>query len=150
MMRMIEMDGWVAFVGTGPGDEGLLTLRATRLIGAAGVVVADAEIADRVAHLLAPNAELAEPADAAATARTLLQAAKAGRLAVRLYPGDPLLSGAAPEVQACAKARVRYEIVPGVPAATSVPGYAGIALSADGSGELQIMHASEASQANRG
>ncbi len=54
-----------------------------------------------------------------------MQAAKAGQFVVRLFPGDPLLSGAAAEVQACAKALVRYEIVPGVPAATGVPAYAG-------------------------
>jgi uroporphyrinogen III methyltransferase/synthase len=150
MMRMIEMDGWVAFVGTGPGDEGLLTLRATRLIGAAGLVVADGEVADRVRHLLAPGAEVAEPADGAATARVLMNAAKSGLLAVRLYPGDPLLSGAAPEVQACAKARVRYEIVPGVPAVVGVPAYAGIALTGDGAGELRVIHANEASQAGFG
>ena len=61
----------------------------------------------------------------------LAAAAKAGQLAVRLFPGDPLLSGAAAEVQACAKAKVRFEIVPGVPAATGVPAYAGIALAGD-------------------
>ena len=53
--------------------------------------------------------------------KTLLQAAKAGSLAVRLFPGDPLLNGAAGEVQACAKAKVRFEIVPGVPVATGCP-----------------------------
>ena len=41
MMRMTEMEGWIAFVGAGPGDEGLLTIRATRLLGAAGLVVAE-------------------------------------------------------------------------------------------------------------
>ena len=65
---------------------------------------------------------------------------------VRLIPGDPLLSGAAAEVQACAKALVRYEIVPGVPAATGVPAYAGIALPADSAGELRVVHANEVSQ----
>ena len=77
---------------------------------------------------------------------SLLQAAKAGRLALRLYRGDPLLAGAVGEVQACAKAKVRFEIVPGVPAATGVPAYAGIALTSDGAGELRVIHANEASQ----
>jgi len=122
---MTEMDGWVAFVGAGPGDDGLLTIRGARLLGAAGLVIADAEVADRVRHLLAADTAVAGPSDAAGTAKALVQAAKDGLFAVRVFPGDPLLSGAAAEVQACAKAQVRFEIVPGVPAATGVPAYAG-------------------------
>src|SRR6202042_1498602 len=115
MMRMTDIDGWVAFVGAGPGDDGLLTMRAVRLL-------------------------------AAGTAKVLAVAAKAGQLAVRLFPGDPLLSGAAAEVQACAKAKARFEIVPGVAAATGTPAYAGIALTGDAPGELRIIHANEASR----
>src|SRR6516162_3733192 len=150
MMGMTDMDGWVAFVGAGPGDDGLLTMRAVRLLSAASIVVAEPEVADRIRHLTQDDAEIVEPADVAGTARTLLQAAKSGRLAVRLYPGDPLLSGAAGEVQACAKAKVRFEVVPGVPAATGVPAYAGIPLTGDGAGELRVIHASEASQVTYG
>ena len=147
---MTDMDGWVAFVGAGPGDEGLLTTRAVRLLGDAALVVAEPEVADRVRHLLRPDAQVVEPSDVAGTVRTLLQTARAGQLAVRLYPGDPLLSGAAAEVQACAKAKARFEIVPGVPAVTGVPAYAGIALTGDAPGELRVIHASEASQVSYG
>ncbi|HVT71017.1 MAG TPA: SAM-dependent methyltransferase, partial [Trebonia sp.] len=142
---MTDMEGWVAFVGAGPGDDGLLTLRGARLLGAAGLVIAEAEVADRVRHLLAEDVRLAVPSGADGTARELVQAAKSGLFAVRLLPGDPLLSGAAAEVQACAQAQVRFEIVPGVAPATGVPAYAGIALPADG-GELRIVHANEVSQ----
>jgi uroporphyrinogen III methyltransferase/synthase len=146
MVRMTDIDGWVAFVGAGPGDDGLLTMRAVRLLATASLVVAEAELADRVRHLLAENVQLAEPADVAGTAKVLAVAAKAGQLAVRLFPGDPLLSGAAAEVQACAKAKARFEIVPGVAAATGTPAYAGIALTGDAPGELRIIHANEASR----
>ena len=72
---------------------------------------------------------------------------KAGQLVVAAYDGDPLLFGsAAGGAAACAKARVRFEIVPGMPAATAVPAYAGIPLTSDGSGDVRIIHASEASR----
>lgn len=143
---MTDMDGWVAFVGAGPGDDGLMTLRGARLVGAASLVVAEAEVADRVRHMVAADAAVTEPADAAGTAKVLVQAAKDGRLAVRLFAGDPLLSGGAAEVQACAKAPVRYEIVPGIPAATGIPAYAGIALPTESSGELRVIAANEVSR----
>src|SRR5579871_5007926 len=54
-------DGWVAFVGAGPGDDGLLTLRGARLLGAARLIVAEAELAERLRHLFAADATLAEP-----------------------------------------------------------------------------------------
>src|ERR1700733_12740440 len=140
-------DGWVAFVGAGPGDDGLMTLRGTRLLGAASLVVAETEVADRVRHLFVADAAVAEPSsDTAGTAKTLVQAAKAGQFVVRLVAGDPLLSGAAAEVQACAKALVGYELVPGGPAPPGVPAYAGIALPADSAGELRVVHANEVSQ----
>jgi uroporphyrinogen III methyltransferase/synthase len=150
MMRMTDMDGWVAFAGAGPGDDGLLTMRAARLLGMAALVVAETEVADRVRHLISADAQVVEPSDAPGTARTLLKAAKEGRLAIRLYRGDPLLSGAAAEVQACARAKVRFEVVPGVPAVTGVPAYAGIALTSDGMGELRVIQANEISQVSYG
>jgi uroporphyrinogen III methyltransferase / synthase len=150
MMCMTEIDGWVAFVGAGPGDDGLLTMRGARLLSAASLVVADAEVADRIRDLIPADTTVTEPADATATATALVQAARAGQLAVRLFPGDPLLAGAASEVQECAKAKVRFEIVPGVPAVTGVPAYAGIPLPADGAGELRVIHANDVSQVGYG
>jgi uroporphyrinogen III methyltransferase/synthase len=146
-MCMTDMDGWVAFVGAGPGDDGLLTMRAARLLGSAGLVVATAEIAERTEHLLTEGTTVIEPAaEAAETARLLLAAAGDGKLAVRLFDGDPLLNGGASEAEACAKAKVRFEVVPGVPAITAVPAYAGISLATEGTGDLRVINAAEASQ----
>jgi uroporphyrinogen III methyltransferase/synthase len=138
--------GWVAFVGAGVGDESLLTVRAAALIGRADLVVASQWLGERLGHLVKPDATLAD-SDAQLDPKLLIKAAKAGQLAVRLLPGDPFLFGnAAAEAAACAKARVPFEVVPGVSAATAVPTYAGIPLTSDSSGEVRIIHASEASR----
>jgi uroporphyrinogen III methyltransferase/synthase len=138
--------GWVALVGAGPGDEGLLTVRAAELLGQAGLVVAGAGLERAARRHMSSGAVLADTADGAGSARALVQAAKGGQLAVRLFPGDPLLNGAVADAAACAKAGVRFEIVPGVPAATAVPAYAGIPLASERNGELRVIQAAEASQ----
>jgi uroporphyrinogen III methyltransferase / synthase len=139
--------GWVAFVGAGLGEESLLTVRAAALIGRADLVVASQWLGERLGHLLKPDATLADSDAQLQDPKLLIKAARAGQLAIRLLPGDPFLFGnAAAEVAACAKARVPFEVVPGVPAATAVPTYAGIPLTTDTSGEVRIIHASEASR----
>ena len=135
--------GWVALAGAGPGDEGLLTVRAAELLGQAGLVIAGTDLAALARRYMSPDARLADPDDGN---RALVQAAERGELAVRLYHGDPVLNGAARDARACAEAGVRFEIVPGVPAATAVPAYAGIPLSSDGNGELRVIHAAEVSR----
>jgi uroporphyrinogen III methyltransferase / synthase len=139
--------GWVAFVGAGLGEESLLTVRAAALIERADLVVASQWLGERLGHLLKPDATLADSDAQLQDPKLLIKAARAGQLAVRLLPGDPFLFGnAAAEAAACAKARVPFEVVPGVPAATAVPTYAGIPLTTDASGEVRIIHASEASR----
>ena len=139
--------GLVAFAGTGPGDAGLLTLRAAELLGQAGLVVGSADLTRRVAHLVPAAATVAELGQAGADTAALISAARAGQIAVRLCPGDPLLSGeATAEADACAKAAVPLEIVPGVPAATAVAAYAGLPLTSDAAPDLRIVHASELSR----
>ena len=138
--------GWIALVGAGPGDEGLLTVRATELLAQAGLVIAPADLAGIARRHMRPDTRLAEPADAATTAASLVQAARDGLLAVRLFGGDPLLSGGVGEATACAEAGVRFEIVPGVPLATAVPAYAGIPLASDPNAELRVIHAGEVSR----
>jgi siroheme synthase len=63
-----QRPGWVALVGAGPGDEGLLTVRAAEVIGAADLIVADPEHADLAGRLKAADAQLVTPADGAAGA----------------------------------------------------------------------------------
>jgi len=145
--RTAHVPGWVAFVGAGPGDENLLTVRASALIGRADLVVAPQWIGDRLGHLMKPEAILADADGQLQDPKMLVKAAKAGQLAVRLYDGDAFMfNNAALEAVACAKARVPFEVVPGVSGATAVPQYAGIPLTSDASGDVRIIHSSEVSR----
>jgi uroporphyrinogen III methyltransferase / synthase len=141
--------GLVAFTGTGPGDTGLLTLRAAELLGQADMVIGSAELTRRVAHLVPGAAAVIETGQHGADTPALISAVQAGRIVVRLCPGDPLLFGqAAAEADACAQAAVPLEIVPGMPAATAVPAYAGLPLTSDATADLRVVHATELSRAS--
>ena len=145
--RRAAQPGLAAFVGTGPGSPELLTVRAAGLLGRADLMFASAEVRDRVRHLLPPAADLRDLAELDADPRVLVKAVKAGQLAVVAYDGDPLLFGsAAAAAAACAKARVRFEIAPGMPAATAVPAYAGIPLTSEAGGDIRILHAGDVSR----
>ena len=139
--------GLVALVGVGPGDEGLLTLRAAALLAEADLVVAPAWVSEQVRHRLRPDAAVLDAAADDQDPKLLTKAARAGQVALRLFSGDPLLfCGAASDAAACARAKVPFEIVPGVPAATAVPAYAGIPLTQDVTGDVRIIHAAEVSR----
>jgi uroporphyrinogen III methyltransferase / synthase len=137
--REATATGSVAFVGTGPGDPGLLTVRAVELIAAADVVVLDQLLREGdVVHLTRPDVELLDatfgqdgaPLTQAARGKLVTRAARGGRNVVRLLDGDPaMFSGLADEARACRKVQLPFEVVPGVSAATAVPAYAGIPLT---------------------
>ncbi|NLT56240.1 MAG: bifunctional uroporphyrinogen-III C-methyltransferase/uroporphyrinogen-III synthase [Actinomycetales bacterium] len=142
--------GRVAFVGAGPGDEGLLTLRAVERLHQADVVVLDqlprdvllaTHCREGVEVLDAGFGEDGEPMTRAARAKLVLQAARSGGRVARLMDGDPaLFSGLAEEILACRKAGIPFEVVPGVSAATAVPTYAGIPLTPAGVDGLHVVH----------
>jgi uroporphyrinogen III methyltransferase/synthase len=146
--------GWVSFVGSGPGDPDLLTVRAVDLIRAADVVVTEVPgHADLVRALVgdAPCPELVDggfgddgtPLTNAARAKMVVSPAKAGRRVVRLVSGDPFVHGSGPEeAQAVVKAGVGFEVVPGVSAATAVPAYAGIPVTSKDHREFAVVAAS--------
>jgi uroporphyrinogen III methyltransferase/synthase len=124
------MTGRVAFVGSGPGDPGLLTVRARDAIAAAPLVVTDPDVPEAILALVAEGAEVrpavGQPAD---VARDLVAEARAGRSVTRLVSGDPLtVDAVVAEAVAVAGAEVAFDVVPGVPAGTAVPAYAGVPL----------------------
>jgi uroporphyrin-III C-methyltransferase len=124
----------VAIVGAGPGDPGLVTVRALELVRECEILVYD-----RLVSL----ALVAEATGAARIAREsltqdevnhlLVHHGRRGRKVVRLKGGDPFIFGrGAEEVEALAAAGVEYEVVPGLSTLTAVPGLAGIPLTARG------------------
>ena len=139
--------GTVHFVGAGPGDATMLTLRAVTLLSDADLVVATADVPFR--DHCRDDAEIVDPAeaaglDAAALVERLAAAAGEGRRIVRLVSGDPLLDGrAAAEIAAVGAAGVRFEIVAGVSAATAVPAYAGIPLTSGDRTDVRILDAAD-------
>ena len=119
----------VAFVGAGPGDPGLMTLRCRDLIAAADVLVLDQPArCDLVAPLVRTevlvvdggHGEHGEQLTHASRARKLVEAARevpCGSLIVRLMDGDPVLfTGFPEEARALRKAGIPYDVVPGVSA----------------------------------
>ncbi|GAA1477937.1 bifunctional uroporphyrinogen-III C-methyltransferase/uroporphyrinogen-III synthase [Nocardioides aestuarii] len=152
--------GWVSFVGAGPGDPDLLTVRAVELLRQADVVVTEQpEHEPMVRQLLGLPAVAAEEADApehplfvdggfgedgqplthAARGKVVVKHGKKLRV-VRLMTGDPFLYASGPEeAQACAKAGVGFEIVPGISSVGSVPAYAGIPLSTKENREVTVV-----------
>jgi uroporphyrinogen III methyltransferase/synthase len=114
----------VALIGAGPGDPGLVTTKGRELLDRADVIVADPEIPTALFKGLA--AEVL-PADDEAAAACVARA-RLGDKVVRLYTGDVFTANGAADIAALNRAKVGFEVVPGIPAAVGVPAYAGIAL----------------------
>jgi uroporphyrin-III C-methyltransferase/precorrin-2 dehydrogenase/sirohydrochlorin ferrochelatase len=130
--------GSVALVGAGPGDAGLLTLRALRLLNEADVILHDRLVSKEVLALARRDAEFIEVAKESGHHSTtqdgihtlLLEHAKAGKRVVRLKGGDPFIFGRGGEECEVLRANdIPYEIVPGVTAALACAAYAGIPLT---------------------
>jgi uroporphyrinogen III methyltransferase/synthase len=120
--------GTVTFVGGGPGDPGLLTVRAMEALAAADVVALARPHLESLLAYCADDVEVIDTncADAGA-GKAVVAAAKSGKRVARVFAGDPtVLCAFAEEADACAKAKLSFELVPGVSAAIAVPGYAGI------------------------
>ncbi|MBC9822291.1 uroporphyrinogen-III synthase [Terrabacter sp. MAHUQ-38] len=142
----------VAFVGSGPGDPGLMTLRGRDLLAAADVVVIDRIARDDVVLQHArPDVEIVDAGHGeqgqelthAGRAKLVVKAAKSvapGGLVVRLMDGDPAtFNGLVEEVRACRKAGITFDIVPGVSALTAGPTYAGVPLTSKSTGVVHVV-----------
>ncbi len=132
---MRTKSGKVYLVGAGPGDPGLLTMRAAELIRRAEVLVYDALVNRSFLQMAGPDTEIiyagkrskdhAIPQDQ--LNRLLVDKAKEGKTVVRLKGGDPYIFGrGGEEAQELVDEGVGFEVVPGISSFVAAPNYAGI------------------------
>ncbi|MBL9060823.1 MAG: uroporphyrinogen-III C-methyltransferase [Mangrovicoccus sp.] len=141
--------GRVDFVGAGPGDPDLLTLKARRHLDAADVVIHDrlvapaiVELARREAVILETGKEGFGPSVAQAEINTLMLAhAGRGAQVVRLKSGDPTVFGRLDEeIEALAAAGIAWSVVPGITAASAAVASIGQSLTRRGrNSELRLI-----------
>ena len=130
--------GKVYLVGAGPGDPGLLTIKAKACLETADVVIYDylaneafLDHADEKAELIYVGKKGGDHTLSQAEINKLIvDKAQQGRTIVRLKGGDPFIFGrGGEEAEELVKAGVPFEIVPGITSAIAVPAYAGIPLT---------------------
>ncbi|MFF3460641.1 uroporphyrinogen-III synthase [Streptomyces sp. NPDC002730] len=151
--------GHVTFLGAGPGDPGLLTLRAVEALAGADVLIAEPDVLDVVrsharASVSTPELTVVDDASTAAgipvlrdAANLVMEAARVGKRVVRAVSGDPGLDGnAGQEMLACAAEGIPFEVVPGVATAVGVPAYAGVPLRDAQGADVRFVDARSASE----
>ena len=111
----------VQFIGAGPGDPELITVKGARLLAEADVVVFAGSLVDReLVRTYAPDAEVWDSAGMTLeeTIRVMAGAVAAERRVVRLHTGDPAIYGAIQEQMAeLDELGIDYEVIPGVTSA---------------------------------
>lgn len=127
--------GKVYLIGSGPGDAGLLTLRAKELLEQADSVVYDALAGDAVLGWIPEHARKIDVGKRSGRhskkqeeiLEILLEEAQKGGTIVRLKGGDPFVFGrGGEEAEFLRKNQIPFEIVPGISSSMAVPAYFGI------------------------
>src|SRR3989442_1010639 len=133
----------VYLIGGGPGDPGLITARGMQCLAEADVVLYDHLVHPRLLRHARPDAEkidvgvaAPQPLEQEAICYLLAEKAREGKNVARLKWGDPFVfDRGGTEALFLHEQGVRFEVVPGVPAAIAVPSYAGVPITYPGAGD---------------
>ena len=138
---MTIRSGSAYLVGAGPGDPGLVTVRALELVRRADVIIHDRLIPEGLLAESRPDAMVIDAGKAPGNHRlsqeeingAIVTHAQSGAAVVRIKGGDPFVFGRGwEELLACREAGVPCEIVPGVSSAIAGPAAADIPVTARG------------------
>src|SRR5579872_2880719 len=137
------MTSVVYLIGAGPGDPGLITVRGLKCLETADVVLYDHLVDVRLLDHARADAEridvggaAPQPLEQEAICYLLAEKAREGKTVARLKWGDPFVfDRAGTEALFLHERRVRFEVVPGVPAGIAAPSYAGIPVTYPGGGD---------------
>lgn len=131
---MMSSQGKVYFIGAGPGDPELLTIKGRRIIGEADVIIyADSLVNPEVCRYARPGAEIhgSSSLSLEEVAGLMAGAAEQGKTVARVHTGDPSVYGAIGEQMDLLDRRgIRYEIVPGVSSVFAAAASLGVELTA--------------------
>ncbi|MEW5960526.1 MAG: cobalt-precorrin-4/precorrin-4 C(11)-methyltransferase, partial [Chloroflexota bacterium] len=134
--------GMVYFIGAGPGDPELLTLKAQRLIARADVIIyAGSLVNPAVLDHARPDAERHNSAgmNLAEQVAVMAAAVRQGQLVARLHTGDPAIYGATLEqMRELDRRRIPYAVVPGVSSAFAAAAVLGIEFTVPGDTQTVI------------
>jgi uroporphyrin-III C-methyltransferase len=135
---MEKKPGKVYLVGAGPGDPGLLTIKAYKALKKCDVVIYDALVNPEILEYISPEAERVFIGPSRHKSRItqreiellMIEKAQQGNCVVRLKGGDPFMFGrGGEEAEAISEAGIAWEIVPGISSGIAVPACAGIPLT---------------------
>jgi uroporphyrin-III C-methyltransferase len=130
--------GKVYLVGAGPGDPGLITLKAKGLLECADVVIYDALVSPAILAMINPQTEQINVGKRRGkhslfqeeTTQLLIEKAQDHAIVVRLKGGDPFIFGrGGEEMEELVKAGISTEVVPGITSGIAAAAYAGIPLT---------------------
>lgn len=123
----------ISFIGAGPGDPELVTVKGKRLIGEADLVLYSGSLVPReIVAQAKPGALVADSASMTLeeTHALMREAALAGRSVARVHTGDPSLYGAIREqMRLLDKEDIEYQVIPGVTAALAAAAAAKVSLT---------------------